>query len=209
MSNTFEPWQRHSSLTAERLSTIASALREARDEALNTYEPLKGETVWSLGCSQYDRSKFCIRELARLNSAWMAIVPEKSALRCTFAVEGVPIRFYHQTADEPPEKYTSSTEGEDRQYQMLFEVDGETFVQTLFRLAIKNYSTGKVESITLVEFDSAGAIINEYSIPFGVVSSSIIPLRTKPVNLEPPAIEPLEHERREDDEITDANTGTK
>lgn len=213
MPDTFKPWEQNSALTAERLSMIATGLRDARDEALKTYEPLKGETGWSLGCSQYDRSKFCIRELSKSNPAWLSMVAEKSALRCTFAVDGIPVRFYHQTADDPPEKYTASTDGEDRHFQTLLEVDGVPFVQTLFRLAIKNYSTGKVESITLVEFDSTGAQINEYSIPFGVAPSSVIPLQTKPVNLEPVTLEALEPERADEkvgnEEIDNSSTGTK
>jgi hypothetical protein len=213
MPDTFKPWERHPALTAERLSKIVTALREARDDALNTYEPLKGETGWTLGCSQYDRSRFCFREMVRSNPTWLSIVPEKSGLRCTFAIEGVPVRFYHQTADDPPEKYTSSTDGEERQFQMLLEVDGVPFVQTLFRLAIKNYATGKVESITLVEFDDSGAIINEYPIPFDVASSGVIPLRAKGVNLGPVTLEPLESDRPDqkvgNDENDNSSTGTK
>jgi hypothetical protein len=215
MPDTSKPWERQPALTAERLSKIATALRDARDDALNSYEPLKGETGWSLGCCQYDRSKFCIRGMARSNPTWMSMVPEQSVLRCTFAIEGIPVRFYHQTADDPPEKYTSSTDGEERQYQMLFEVDGVPFVQTLFRLAIKNYATGKVESITLVEFDDTGkgTVISEYSIPFAVASSSVIPLQAKAVNLEPVTLEPLESERPDEqvgnDESDNSNTGTK
>jgi hypothetical protein len=145
----------------------------------------------------------------------MSMVPEQSVLRCTFGIEGIPVRFYHQTADDPPEKYTSSTDGEERQYQMLFEVDGVPFVQTLFRLAIRNYATGKVESITLVEFDDTdkGTVISEYSIPFAVASSSVIPLQAKAVNLEPVTLEPLESERPDEqvgnDESDNSNTGTK
>lgn len=207
------PWERNSALTAERLSTVATALRDARDAALETYEPLKGETGWCLGCSQYDRSKFCIREMAKSNPAWLSIVPERSVLRCTFAIDGIPVRFFHQTTDEAPEKYTSSTDGEERQFQMLFEVDGVPFVQTLFRLAIKNYATGKVDSITLVEFDDTGATISEYSIPFGVASSSVIPLQAKAVNLEAVTLEALESERPDEkvgnDEKDNSSTGTK
>jgi hypothetical protein len=210
MPDTFTPWEQHPALIAERLSKIATALRDARDDALKSYEPLKGETGWTLGCSQYDRSRFCIREMARLNPTWLSIVPEKSALRCTFAIEGIPIRFYHQTADDPPEKYTSSTDGEDRQFQMLLEVDGVPFVQTLFRLAIKTYDTGKVESITLVEFDSTAAIVNEYKIPFGVESTNVIPLQAKAVNLGPVTLEPLESDEKiGNDENDNSSTGTK
>lgn len=209
----WQPWEHLSALTAERLSKIVTALRDARDDALKTYEPLKGETTWTLGCSKYDRSRFCVREMARSNPAWLSMVPEKSALRCTFAVEGIPIRFYHQTADDPPEKYTSSTDGEERQFQMLLEVDGVPFVQTLFRLAIKDYATGIVQSITLIEFDDSGAIINEYSIPFGVASESLIPLQAKAVNLGPVTVEPLESERPDEkvgnDESENSSIATK
>jgi hypothetical protein len=213
MIDTFKPWEQQPAFTAERLSMIATALRDARDDALKTYEPLKGETGWSLGCSQYDRSKFCIREMLKSNPTWLSMIAEKSPMQCTFAVDGIPIRFYHQIADEPPGKYTSSTDGEDRQIQMLLEADGVPFVQTLFRLAIKNYTTGKVESITLVEFDDTSAVINKYSIPFGVAPSSVIPMQTKPVNLEPVRLEALEPERADEkvgnDESDNSSTGTK
>jgi hypothetical protein len=192
---------------------IATELRDARDDALGSYEPLKGETGWSLGCSQYDRSKFCIRKLARSNPSWLCLVPEASALRCTFAIDGVPVRFYHQTDEDPPAKYTASTDGEDRQYQMLFEVDGVPFRKTLFRLAIKNQATGRVDSITLLEFDDTGACINEYTIPFSVAPSNITTIQAPPVNLEPIKLEPMESERHDEqvrnDENDNSGTGTE
>jgi hypothetical protein len=213
MPDTFKPWERNSAFTAERLSQIATALRDARDNALDSYEPLKGETAWSLGCCQYDRSTFTIREMAKSNPTWLNLVPEVATLRCTFAIEGMPIRFYHQTADDPPAKYTASTDGEDRQFQMLFEVDGVPFRKTLYRLAIKNYATQRVESIVLLEFDDSGACVNEYTIPFGLAPSKVLPIQAKAVNLAPIKLEPIESERpdeqAENDKDHKSDTGTK
>jgi hypothetical protein len=199
MPHTFMPWETQPAFTAERLSLIATALRDARDDALNTYEPFKGETTWSLGCCQYDRSKFCLRELAKSHPTWLSIIPESSPLRCTVALESTAIRFYHQTSDDPPAKYTTSTDGEERLYQMLFEVDGIPFRNTLFRLAIKNYvTTGKVQSITLVEFDETGTCIHEYSIPFDLAPSNVTPLQSKPIVLEAIKLEARESETTDD-----------
>jgi len=214
MPDTFKPWERQPALTAERLSRIVTALRDARDDALNSYEPLKGETVWTLGCSKYERSMLAIRSLSESNPTWLTLVPEVARLRCTFAVDGVPVRFYHQVPDfDPPAKYAASTDGEDRHYQMLFEVDGVPFRKMLYRLAIEDDSARKVKSITLVEFDDTGAIVNEYTIPFGLAPSKILPLQAKPVSLEPVTLPPLEPERPDEkvgnDENDNSSTGTK
>ena len=207
--NTFNPWETQEALTAERLSEVATALRDARDDALNSYEPLKGETVWTLGCSKYERSMLAVRELAKSNPTWITLVPESARLRCTFAVDGVPIRFYHHVPEfDPPTKYTTSTDGEDR-YQMLFEVDGVPFRR--YRLAIEDDSAGKVKSVTLVEFDSTGALINEYTIPFDLAPSKVLPLQAKGVSLAPISLEPLERrdEKAKNDEEDNSGTGTK
>ena len=103
MADTFNPSERHAAFTAERLSEIATGLRDVRDDALNSYEPLKEESVWTLGCSKYERSKFKIKELVRDNPTWMSMITERAVLRCTFAIDGIPVRYFHSIPEfDPP-----------------------------------------------------------------------------------------------------------
>ncbi|HEY1801585.1 MAG TPA: hypothetical protein VGG46_11690 [Terriglobales bacterium] len=196
MATTFEPWVKNSALTAERLSLIATGLREVRDDALNSYEPLKGETVWTLGSSKYERSKHKIKQMALENPSWFSLIPDGSPMRCTFGIEGIPIRYYHQVPEfDPPQKYTVATEGERMHHQLLFEADGVPFRYMLFRLAIVDDRMGKVSSVTLVEFDDTATSTNEYLIPFDLAPSKIIPIQSPVVNLERVTVQPLESEQ--------------
>lgn len=87
------------------------------------------------------------------------------------------------------------------------------FLKMLYRLAIKDYPTGKVASIALVEFDGTGSCVNEYTIPFGLAPSKVLPLQAKAVNLDPPALEPIESEwpnkTAENEQDDNSDTGTK
>jgi hypothetical protein len=149
-------------------------------------------------------------ELAKLYPRWLSIVQEVPCLRCTMAIEGVPVRFFRGDPADPPENYVSPTDGEDLQHQMLFEADGVPFRNTLYRLAIQNNSLGKVASIKLIEIDDAGVSINGFNIPFDVAPSNLIPLEAKPVNLKPiTTLDPIETEGTDEKLGDDEGEDTK
>ncbi|MGA3212860.1 MAG: hypothetical protein ABSD20_16255, partial [Terriglobales bacterium] len=118
MNDDFRPSKKYAPLTDERLSVIAGALRNVRNNTLLLYDPFAGDGEWSHGCRVYERSCFAVRELAKTNS-WLTIVTEAERLRFTFAIEGIPARFYRGSPDDPPGNYLVSTFGELHQQQLV------------------------------------------------------------------------------------------
>ncbi|MGH9746503.1 MAG: hypothetical protein ACRD59_10405 [Candidatus Acidiferrales bacterium] len=193
MNTEFRPTQKYPPLTDERLSLIAEALREVRNEALSLYAPLSGDNGWSHGCRVYARSCFRVGQLAQQH-AWLRIVGEEPKLRFTFAIEGIPIRFYRGSPDDPPGNYLITTFGELQQRQLF---EGLHALDKILRLAIETDREGRVSSIKLVELDEVGNATGLYSIPVHATVSNTIPMEPKPIHLEPVALEPREDEERE------------
>lgn len=192
MSNDLNPAKKYPSLTDERLSLIADALRDVRDKALALYDPLGGDDAWCHGCRVYSRSRFRIRQIAE-QRAWLTIVDEQPDLRFTFAIEGIPIRFYKGSPEDPPAHYLVVTYGELLQRQ-LFE---HRPLDRILRIAVETDREGHVSTVKLVELDEAGDATGVYLIPFGVTASNTIPLESKPIHLPPVELEARKDERLE------------
>jgi hypothetical protein len=173
-------------LTDGRLSLLAGALRDVRKDAVSLYDPLNGDDEWSHGCRVYARSKFKIRQLA-IGHPWLTIVLERERLRFTFAVEGIPIRFYKGSPDDPPENYLVTTFGELAQRQLF---ENLRPLDKILRLAVETNREGFVSTVKLVELDEAGEPTGVYLIPFDVASSNVTPLESKPINLREVTAEP-------------------
>lgn len=194
MSSDTPPWIRHPSLTLGRLVAVAGVIREVRRDALASHEPLKGDTTWGLGCKSYERTCYALRELALKNPEWMAILPESRALRFSFAIADVSFRFYSGSPDDdPPGRYCSRTFGEIVHQQMCLELDGFRPLNNVLRLAVEpNPVTREVLTVSVVEVDDSGALVNAFVIPELERSVAKIALmRSQPVVLEPPTVEPL------------------
>ena len=56
MSN-FEPWQKYPDLTRDRLSVIATIIRDVRHRCVMLHEPDEGDGPWSLGCRAYEETR--------------------------------------------------------------------------------------------------------------------------------------------------------
>jgi hypothetical protein len=187
MSYDLRPTEKYPQLTDERLSLIAQALRDVRDETLAMYDPLGGDNGWSHGCRAYVRSMFRIRQLER-EYQWLGIISEEPRLRFTFAIEGIPIRFYRGSPDDPPGNYLVTTYGELQQRQLF---EGLRPLDRILRLAVETDREGRVSTVKLVELDEGGEATGVYVIPFGAARSKVSPLAAKPINIEAPSVEPL------------------
>jgi len=192
MINDLNPTEKYPSLTAEKLSLIADALRDVRDKALALYDPLGGDDVWCHGCRVYSRSRFRIRQLSQQH-AWLTIVDEEPNLRFTFAIEGIPVRFYKGSPDDPPAHYLVVTYGELLQRQ-LFE---HRPLDRILRIAVETDREGRVSTVKLVELDEAGEATGVYLIPFAVALSNVAPLESKPIHLKPVEVAPRGDEKQE------------
>ena len=91
--DSFEPWREDPDLTRDRLSVIATIIRDVRHDCVMLHEPDEGDGPWSLGCRAYERIGFVILKVND-NDNWLKTLPEKSALAFSFAIGNVPFRFY-------------------------------------------------------------------------------------------------------------------
>ena len=69
------------------------------------------------------------------------MVREEQNRRFTFALGGIPIRFYHGDSDDAPTKYAEITDGEIRQYRLA--LDTELQIAEVLRIAIETEPSGR------------------------------------------------------------------
>jgi len=194
--DTFEPWVAYPPLTQIRLSTIATLLRDVRQETVDKHESTDGDSEWSLGCRVYSRSCFAITQAAA-NYDWLRILNEREVLRFTFAIGNTPLRFYKGNADDPPGKYMETTFAELNQQQLTLEIDGISLRNVVLRLAVETDEARLASRVILVEMDESGSITNTYEIPFDVEGSNVVPLVVPPVSLPPVGLPTTEEAEKE------------
>jgi hypothetical protein len=189
--NNFLPWDTYSPLTAERLSIVADKLRKARDGTLELYDPIGGDNPWSHGCRAHVRQKKAVLDGAK-EYDWLTILPDEEALRFTFAIGGVPVRFYRGTPEEIPEHHLHRTFAEIRQLQLVLIPEARK-IDKVLRMAIELDTEGNASEISLVELDVFGKPLNTYAIPRVVAKSNVIPAQMQAIELPPLQPEPLEN----------------
>jgi hypothetical protein len=194
--DTFEPWVAYPPLTQIRLSTIATLLRDVRQETVDKHESTDGDSEWSLGCRVYSRSCFAITQAAA-NYDWLRILNEREVLRFTFAIGNTPLRFYKGNADDPPGKYMETTFAELNQQQLTLEIDGISLRNVVLRLAVETDEARLASRVILVEMNESGSITNTYEIPFDVEGSNVVPLMVPPVSLPPVGLPTTEEAEKE------------
>lgn len=200
MSHGFQPTTSYPALTDERLSLIADALQDVRNKALTLYDPLNGDGPWGLGTRVYERSCFKIKQLTHQH-AWLTVIEEEPKPRFTFAIEGLPIRFYKGSPDDPPPNYLVTTYGELLQRQLFQDLRP---LDKILRIAIETDTEGRVSSAKLVELDEAGEATGVYLIPFGAVRPNVVPLESKAIHLEPIIVEAITKEEPQIEKKTKA-----
>jgi hypothetical protein len=189
MNRDFLPWKVYSPLTQQRLSIVGNLLREARHGTVELYDPLNGDTPWSHGCRAYVRQIHAIREGAK-RYTWLTILPDEEALRFTFAIGGIPIRFYRGAPDEAPERYLQKTFAEIRQLQLVL-IEGLRIPSKVLRMSIETDAEGEVAEINVVELDKAGQPLSTYLIPAVALGDNVVPAETRAIELPPLLPEPI------------------
>jgi hypothetical protein len=187
----FEPWNAYPSLTMERLSRIASVMRDVRNETAELHDPTGGDNSWSLGCRVYARTLARLRDEA-LVVKWLRILPELQALRFTFAIGNTPIKFYKGAADDVPSRSLIQSYSELRQMRLAIEFD-QAPANLMVRFAVEADAFGKTASITLVEVDDEGTARRLYEIPLR--GSNVITLQSKPISIAPPKVRVKKQEK--------------
>ncbi len=208
-NNNWIPWIHYPPLTQERLSTVASIIRQARRDTLILYDPLGGDNSWSHGCRAYVRSIFALTEASKTHS-WLTVLPEVERLRATFAVAGVPFRFYRGIPDDPPTHYLRTTFAELKHLQMAFKAGFEGLlrpIDKIFRIAVEADSQGDTTDISWVEVDDAGNVTNSYLIPPLSGKSNVAPAQVAPIELLPPIVGPKTEQQKTEKKDTKKKNG--
>lgn len=166
-----KPTDLHPSLTEDRLIHIGNIIREARHRAVTHHEPSNGDDGWVLGCRAYRWQCFDVAAEADRNPEWLSVVEggfevqpgqtTLSGLRFTFAVAGVPLRFYRGSADEVPERSLRRSYIELQRHQQAFEFVQQPDPDACLRLAVETDDLGEVTRVVLVQVDAEGHPINE------------------------------------------------
>ena len=197
----WSPWTSYPPLTQERLYIVASIIRQARRETLSLYDPLGGDNSWSHGCRAYARSVFALNAATRSYS-WLTMLLEAEQLRATFAIAGIPFRFYRGLPADPPTHYLGTTFAEIKQQQLSFKAGFEGLlrpIDKIFRIAVEADAKGETTDISLVEVDDAGNVTNSYVIPAAFGKSNITLAQAAPIELPPPTVEPKQQNLQEKD----------
>jgi hypothetical protein len=185
----FIPWVKYPDLSRDRLSAVASLIRNVREDVAKLHDAEAGDGPWGLGCRAYERTCFAL-EKATAEYPWLAILPDREKpLRFTFAIGNVPFRFYHGDPKDPPSRYLAVTCEEIRQRQLALDLEIPT--DTILRIAIETDSTGRASIISVVELDQAKTVTGDYAIPSDS-QRTVIPLRAKPVDTPAPTVQRLE-----------------
>jgi hypothetical protein len=187
--NNFLPWDAYSPLNAERLSIVADKLRKARNDTVKLYDPFGGDTPWSHGCRAHVRQIKAILDAAK-EYVWLTILPDEEGLRFTFAIGGIPIRFYRGAPDEIPKHHLHRTFAEIRQLQLVL-IPELRKTDKILRMAIELDTEGNASEISLVELDIFGEPLSAYSIPQSLAKSNIVPVQAQAIELPPLQPEPL------------------
>ncbi|MHB8412982.1 MAG: hypothetical protein ACYDDI_13700 [Candidatus Acidiferrales bacterium] len=193
MNNDWQPTEKYPPLTDDKLSLIASALRDVRNQTLTLYDPLGGDDVWCHGCRVFSRSLFKVTEMSK-QYPWLRVIGEEQKRRFTFSIDGIPMRFYRGSPDDPPPNYMAVTYGELLQRELFKDLIP---LDKILRIAIETNAEGRVSTAKLVELNDAGKPTNVYLIPFDAAASNVVPLAKKPVDVGPQTVEPIPAEEEQ------------
>jgi len=179
-----KPWEVHSDLSDDRLIVVGKLLAEVREEALEDFNPERGDGAWGHGCRVYERS--CARLVQAAESfEWLEVI--ESSLHFVFAVGRVPIRFYHGVPESPRQNSLWRTALELEQQQQAFEFLDRDDDGWFWRVAVVSDTDGRVAEVVMFQARESGAIRYQWSIPLDEPVSVLAGLGSisEPVELSP------------------------
>jgi len=187
----FEPWMKYPPLTRQRLSALAGVMREVREKAVPLHDPHAGDNPWSLGCRIYARTCFALREFSAKHD-WLAILPENEALRFTFSIGRVPLKFYRGDVGDAPGHCKVLSDAEALAKQLLLDLEGIEVGDRLLRLVVAGKDVeGQAVSVILTELDKGGKLTGKYLIPFDADEGTALSMLAPGIDPGPPSVQPL------------------
>ena len=169
-------------ITPDRLAVVGARIRDVRNEAADDHCPATGETNWSLGVRQYERTCNALTR-ASTKSPWLTVVSGGlGALQYVFAIGGHPIRFCRGDEEEIAARYQRPCFPEIIHQQALF---GNLQGRRL-RITIENGPECRPAVIRLMEIDAHGAPVRSY------VISDEVAVTTTVITFTPPSEQPVQ-----------------
>lgn len=159
-----KPWVLHQSLTEDRLVRVADILRRARDSAAKTARWTLGDTLWSIGCTAYERARYALFQAAKDEYAdWLSL--DEGDHHLIVKVAMVPLRFYRGFLDHPiPDRYANPTESERVALRLALGLE-HLPLHGHFRLEVATTTKGFANGVTFFQVDGDGARQHEWTVP--------------------------------------------
>ena len=90
-------------------------------------------------------------------------------------------------------RHEPQTPGENHHQPLCLSIEGFRPIERILRLAVEvDETTREVSAVTVVEVDDADNVTGIFGIPFNELTSTVLPIQVKPVDLPPPTVEPLQ-----------------
>lgn len=182
---TRRPWEVHPDLTADRLAMVGKLLAEVRGEALQEFDPARGDRAWGYGCKVYERCCARIEQAATMVD-WLEII--EPPLHFVFAIGRVPIRFYHGLPESPRLNSLWRNPPELDQHQEAFAFLDQEDDGWFWRIAVVSDTEGSVVEVVVFQARDSSETRYRWSIPLDQPMSVLASLGSIPDPVElPPA----------------------
>jgi hypothetical protein len=192
--DTLAPWEIHPELTDARLRVVARILRDTRRQAVvSVYDPVRGDSAWGLGCVVYERSCFALAKAAQTSpfNEWLTVL-EDDGLKFSFAVGGVPLRFFRgDTEGTAPGRTLRIRVPELQAQQLSFLNTDDEESDLLCRLIIEVDETGQVARIAFARVARDGGLQDVWAISHEGEGAILLFDTAEPIEIAPPIIGPL------------------
>lgn len=186
----------HPELTKDRIQSVVELINRARREALELFEPEKGELSRSLGLRILERLSCLLLAKVNEHAAWLKVL--EPGLQLRLSIGGVPFGVYRGSPSCPPGRSLKSHRAEvAAAEQTAFFYAQQDTDPTLcrWRFAVVTDEQLATVSISIVLIDGHGAVKGVWDVlPTGLVPiltpilSDAAPMMAKGADLGPPQI---------------------
>jgi hypothetical protein len=193
------PWATYPPLTEARLNTVARLLADVRHEAVLLHDPDNGDNNWSLGCRVYVRACAALLTACSQYPEWLSVI-EDTGLHFVFAIGGVPLRFYKGEPENAPSRSLKRKLPEIHAHQLALFGD-ERHADEILRIAVETDTNGEAETITLVQLDQEGNMLEAWPLNWDAFASvAPIAQQKEGVQQQPAKVLPFKETKKEEDE---------